>query len=440
MSVFQASNISFSYGENSPVLQDLSLELAEGDIALINGASGCGKSTFLNLIYGKLRASELGEMLLASQPLAGFSQAKRFSEIGYVTQYANLQLCSDTCENEIRFGLENLGLAENDIRSRVDAMLRFASLEEKSNTPVQSLSGGQKQTLVIAAVLAMRPRLVLLDEPLAELDVASIDTVVSLIKRAAEEFACSFIICEHKSQFIEGAAAKTFTLKNGALGAYQSTPEPYISLPPREPIAETAIEVRDLTVKSSDFTILDTLSVTFQRAERVAIMGCNGSGKSTLVQSLLGLTTHSGTIAVSGNCGLVFQNPDLMLIRSSVEREILHLKTRQRLGLEQYKLQHPQTLSRGQRLRAAVGSVLQDQSDILILDEPTSGQDAGHINGILKAIEDVETVLICTHDVDVALATAARVIVLDRGKIVGDLRGDQLTREALLRELRLHRE
>jgi energy-coupling factor transport system ATP-binding protein len=433
--VFEVTSLSFAYPATSAILEDVSLSVNKHDVVLINGASGSGKSTLLNVIYGKHGFAKVNNfMTFNNRKLSEFTAEERWQNIGFITQYTDLQLCSDTVINELRFGLENLNLSEHEIEERTEKMLALAHLSDKRHVPVQHLSGGQKQKLIIVSILAMQPALILMDEPFAHLDVQSITDLVAFIADISKQASCAFIICEHRSTYLEAVATQQFTLKNGLLNRYKAYPEPYFCAEKPKPQSGFALQCTNLHVLVNEQCLVDHISLKIRRHERIAIMGENGSGKTTFIQSCFNLIDYSGTVEMV-KAGLVFQNPDLMLIHSTLRKEIPSTRLRQQLDLEAFADQHPQTLSKGQRLRAAVATVLQTKPDLLFLDEVSSGQDVAHINAILQEIAQVDTLVFCTHDPDLALAFASRVLIFSHGKLVDELNSQQLTKAELMHRL-----
>jgi len=171
--VIEVKNLSVSYGDYN-VLNDFSLSVKQGEAVLIRGASGCGKSTLLHticgLIPGTIEAEVSGEVLIFGKAVQSLSVAERASALGIVFQNPETQLFCDSVEDEIAFGMENLCLPRDEMACRIDEMLALVSMEAFRNTSPKELSGGQKQRVILAAVMALNPKVLLLDEALSQLD------------------------------------------------------------------------------------------------------------------------------------------------------------------------------------------------------------------------------------------------------------------------------
>lgn len=434
--MIEIQDLSFHYSNQDMLLNHLNFKADHGDIVLINGKSGCGKSTLLNLIYGLLSTQNMtGSIHYDGNEIHHLNLEDRSKMIGYVFQDIDLQLVTNTVVSEIRFGLESQYDNETDIQQKVEEYLSLIGLNYRKQQSVASLSGGQKQKLIIASILALNPKVILMDEPFAQMDIESAQEMVSFIADIAKSKNILFIICEHRTHFFDGINIDRYTLVNGQLNSFIPYPEPYMS---EEQIKSEnnnpVLEIHDLSITlKSGYRVLDHLTASFREGERVAILGKNGSGKSTLFQAVANLMDYDGNIKVKGSLGLLFQNPDFMLTKFSVQDEIDSTKIRQSLDLNGLEDHHPLTLSKGQRLRVAFGQILSRTPNILILDEPTSGQDVSHINQILTAVNSLESALvICSsHDIEFIMAFATRIIILDMGKIVYDKSNHQQREDVL---------
>ncbi|MCB0279569.1 MAG: ABC transporter ATP-binding protein, partial [Calditrichaeota bacterium] len=383
--VLRIKNLSFSFDDD--LLKRINLELSAQEIVLINGKSGCGKTTLLRLIYGEIGEDEQWNSIhLSGRKETAPYQWKQSDWIGFVQQDPEMQICTNRIEDEIRFGLENIELDSDEIEKRIDFYLDKLGLTERREQSVHGLSGGQKQRLILAAILAMQPKLVLLDEPLAQLDQFAAAEFTDFLDQMRREQHCSFIIVEHRTEQLEAIADQKFTLEEGRLKSYRAYPERYRSL--ELPATDSRVlHTTGLSFRIDDIPILRQINFTVNAGDCIALLGENGSGKTTLIQALAGLLSCQGTVEISESFAVVFQNPDLMLIENSVKREIPDKEIIAAMDLLDHRKHHPLILSKGQRLRAAVGSILKRGMDLLILDEPTSGQDIDHINQMLNAIE-----------------------------------------------------
>lgn len=481
-------NLSLRYaGASKALLKGISLELNKGETVLICGPTGCGKSSLVNCMNGILHhessAHIEGRVLIDGKDIRGLPLAEMCTWVGTVFQNPDSQICTATPETEIAFGLENQCLDRKAMKRRIDEVLAYTGLEECRHQESTTLSGGQKQRLVIACALALKPRILFLDEPVSQLDPKGAEEFFGLISRLKRNHAYTIILIEHRIDETFAQADRIIIMDKGRIVS-DATPEKTlqnvsamrmlgIKLPhlpdffdrinrmERPLVVENAplVNIMKARPKNRSVTgdllcmvnnirfghqkkvIFDNFSIRLHRGERVALMGTNGAGKSTLLHLLAGsLKPHSGKIEWAVDAedkGLVLQSPDLMLFSETVRKECLfapihsgmdRLKADEtatavlrRMGLQDLAEAAPFALSKGQRLRVAVGSVLSKKPSVLLLDEPTTGQDREHIEKLMAGLEnDFELVVFCTHDVDTAARHANRVILLHNGVIVAD--------------------
>lgn len=476
---------------SEPVLRDIQFTVKAGELMLIAGPTGSGKSTLLNCLNGVLHhessAEISGDVQIDGQSVSSLSMAAICRIAGTVLQNPASQICTATPETEIAFGLENLAVPREEIQRRTDEALRLTDLTECRNQHAATLSGGQQQRLAIACALALKPKLLLLDEPLSQLDPRGIQEILAVIRELRRHGDLAVIVVEHRLEELLPMTDRLLLLDQGRvqgnfchdeilqnltelhrlglqlpqlpdLFIRLSRPErplssesaPLISLfqppvPPEPPVKESQIVTcRHLSfayTRQGPQQLID-LSLSFYPGERVALMGANGAGKSTLLYLLAGLFSPtagdlSWTSDPSPSRGLVLQSPDLMLFSETVREEIAFApnhagvspadsreivdRVLENMNLAELADAPPFALSRGQRLRTAVGSVLSLRPEILLLDEPTTGQDREQIDRLMGMLESAFRLLVfCTHDVDTAARHANRVICLQQGRILAD--------------------
>ena len=208
MEVVQIRGLSVDYGKY-PVIQDFSLSVEEGEAVLIKGPSGCGKSTLLHavcgLIPGSIRANIVGEILISGQKVLNMRAAERAREIGIVFQNPETQLFCDSVEDEIAFGLENVCVPTYEIEKRIDEVLALVGMNEYRYASPKELSGGQKQRVVLAAVLALDPKLLLLDEALSQMDVSGRENLITYLKKLRKQ-GRTMIMVDHDDYLVEIAS------------------------------------------------------------------------------------------------------------------------------------------------------------------------------------------------------------------------------------------
>jgi len=497
-SLLGLSNVAFRYpGRNAPALAGASLEIGSGDFLAVAGPTGGGKSTLLKLIAGLLPGSSQGR-------LEGERRASSELRCGVVFQSPDDQIFSRRAWDEVAFGPRNAGVDEAELAQRVEEALAVVGLAGKGEADPSTFSGGQKQRLAIAAALALAPQLLVLDEPLSQLDPAGAREVLAALGRLRRERGVALVLAEHRLDEcldlagFDSASRRMVAVAGGKL-VYEGSLEPgeprrralteLSNLGLRVPIATEvarlvpaawAAGVRDeaslddwlapstTTTAAARYDVssagaevlaaeaagykyaasgfgLEPVDLRIHAGERLALLGSNGSGKSTLLALLGGaLVPQTGAVRGTARRGYTFQNPDAMLIRDTVLEEAafgprfglrlkpLEAEARARtalaaLGLDGRPREAPLALSRGQRLRLAAASVLSMNPEVLLLDEPTTGQDRTHIERLLQAVgEKCGCVVFSTHDVDLACAWATRAVVLAGGRVLADGKPQEL--------------
>jgi energy-coupling factor transporter ATP-binding protein EcfA2 len=511
--VLSFENVSYRYdGLEDWALSEVNLTVSEGEYLLVAGASGSGKSTFCRLATGlapHFHGGDLkGRVLVGGRDTRDVPVSRLFGQVGLVFQNTEAQLFNRTVEGELEFGLEGLGLEPGEIEKRlqwVSGVLQLGPLLERS--PHQ-LSGGEKQRVVLGAILALRPRLLLMDEPFAHLDPEGSEGLRSLLKTLRSE-GPAIVVVEHRLQEVVADVDRLVLFHQGRLtadgpprqvleqdltdyglnlpavvGLYRNwgldgppplTPLEAIQLlasgPPRRfsPTKRTkpreegtppssrnsndipVVEIQDLWFGFPGQPVLKGVDFSLWPGECAAILGRNGSGKTTLIKHLNGLLKPSrGRIMVLGRdtrvtkthelarrVGFAWQNPNDQLFQTSVREEVLIgpriLKAYdpiwcgrlfERFGLGPLLDRSPFRMSEGEKKRVSFATALASQPELVILDEPTAGQDEPfrrELGGLIRELrEEGKTVLLVTHDLEFAANQAPRWLVLSDGRIIAD--------------------
>jgi energy-coupling factor transporter ATP-binding protein EcfA2 len=444
--------VAYRYPQNSRGLAPVSFSLPLGEFLLVTGISGCGKSTLARCLTGLIphlyRGKLSGRVWLDGLPTAQTPLWKLAERAGLVFQNPGTQMLAETVEEEIIFGLENLGLPPQLIKQRLSAVLEQFGLQALRARSPQTLSGGEQQKLALAAIMSRRPPVLVLDEPLSMLDGTAALELVAHLTTLVQEQDTAVVVCEHREEFFEGIPGlATFRLGDGhsprAAGpvlvgqaqpqATQRKGEPAVL----EEGGRFSLAVEGLTVELGGRTILRDLDFRARGGEVVAIVGRNGMGKTTLLRALAGLQKHDGSITLAGgrpDLGLVFQNADLQLFNASVREEILYRVPDpdldlyhwllEALGLASYEEVPPLLLSEGEKKRVALATVLMRRPKHgLLLDEPSLGQDGAHKAQLMRVAQALagagQLVILTTHDLPLA-AGADRLILLGPTGFVAD--------------------
>ncbi len=503
-SLLQIDQISFRYRRKTePSLRDLSCAVEAGELLLVAGDSGSGKSTLLRCINGLIPRSYGGDfsgrVLLGGKDARPMSMAHLAEQVGTLLQDPERQIVASTVERQVSFGPENLGWPRERIRKAVAAALERLGLADFAERETQYLSGGERQKVALAGVLAMAPPILLLDEPLANLDPASAREALAVFRSLADD-GHAILLVEHR---VEDALAsrpdRALYLRDGqqryagdiagfldfadprevklpfdvSLARLHADSEEESAFPaPRPAPGDSLLEFEDITFAyEGGPPILQGVSLTVRQGEVVAILGPNGAGKSTLLRHAIGLLKpQRGRVQVGGQdarklttaqlarmVGYVFQSPSHMLFAPTVREEIAfgprnlgrsnaEINAALPQALANVRLDvpvesAPLALSFGQQKRLTIASVLSMQPRVLVLDEPTAGQDHANTVGLMKTIgglRGLEATVLITHDVDLAVSYATRVVLMREGQIAADGPPEEvLARRELLERCRI---
>lgn len=496
--MLKIDNLSYRYPSRKQfTLKNINLTLADGEMLLLAGRSGCGKSTLIKAISGLLGSEERGELqgaiYLQGEDISKWPPEKTGQLVGTVYQSPDDQLFAMTVADEVGFALENQGEEPEIIARKVSETLQLVGLGGFEDYSIHKLSGGQRQRLALASILVTRPGLLILDEPVSQMNPQGVQSFMQLLVRLNREAGIAILMIEHRVNELCKYFSRLAVMQDGRIvydglvkDAWQELTgrtdlglrepqtvklcralqmselttdqgkivqmlrnecEPAEAAAQAQPAGQQQplLEARDLyyTYPGSKEPTLKKLQFTLYQGQITAIMGFNGAGKSTLMNLLGGLTqTQQGSMLLEGKpvdkqlgkIGYLRQEPDLMLLVDTVREELCwknHTITQQELqqllehmNLAEYADDFPLALSKGQRLRVVLGAMLAKKPALLLLDEPTTGQDEQSLAEIRRLLlaykEQGGSIFICTHDMELAAQVADRVIVLCAGKIIAD--------------------
>lgn len=419
-----------------PVLDDISLRIPEGSFCLLAGDTGAGKTTLLRLAKPELapRGERTGEVCIFGRRAEELSSAESAAGIGYLFQDPENQIVCDTVWHELAFGLENLGIPQEEMRQRVAETCYFFGIEPWFRRRTSELSGGQKQVLALASLLAMRPRLLLLDEPASMLDPVAEKAFLGLLFRLNRELKITIVVASHEPKPLVPYADLAYILHpaGGAVPQIEEVPPQSLAGEPEgAPFARAGrkaaqgpafLELRGVYQRYGLHApwVLRDLSFSVQEGEIAALVGGNGSGKSTALSAIAGIRPiQHGKIRNEGSKLQAFlpQNPRALFSKETLAEELLEWgpaagygmdevqKMLEELGLAsdgQFLAQHPYDLSGGQQQLAAAAKLLLTRPKLLLLDEPTKGLDGRARclleKALLKAADGDATIVVATHD------------------------------------------
>jgi energy-coupling factor transport system ATP-binding protein len=477
------------------VLHGVDLTVAEGDFTLVSGPSGCGKSTLLRLLNGLVphayRAEVEGRVEIGGRPAAEQTIRQLSTVVGTLLQDPAKQIVGTTVFTELAFGPENLGLPRAEIGARIDEVAARVGIEHLLRRPTHSLSGGELQMVAFAGVLVMRPRVIVVDEPLANLDLDAGRRLLTALRGFVDGGGAAVVVEHRLEELLEFGPTQALYLEDGRPryagdlpGFLREAPVDQVKLPfetlvrraaelpdpparpPGDGPGDSRLTYRGVSLGYGGQPVLSDADLDLGATERVAVLGRNGAGKSTLLRAAVrlldpvagevlvdgGPVTERSVLSLATTFGYVFQNPGQALFSASVAEELafgprnlgrppeeITRDSEQALAamlLDQepdIMARPPHTLSHGQQRRLTVALALAMRPGTLILDEPTAGQD---LRSTTKFMEQVlggtDSVYFITHDVDLALTSADRVVVVDRGRIVADASPAELAHDEML--------
>jgi energy-coupling factor transport system ATP-binding protein len=459
--------VSYDYPGGHPALRGIDLSLEPGSYTVLFGPNGSGKSTFAYLPNGLaphvLGGSLRGRVATCGRDTRTHRPESLFHLAGVVFQNPEAQLFSTTVRDELAFGLENLGLGADAVEDRIRETADLLGILDLLGRAPDTLSGGEQRLAALASVLVLDSPILLLDEPFANLDwrfAPRLDEILRDLSRRGK----TLVVIEHRAGGFLQDAGRLLIFDRGRVGlsgpcgrtavqtlkARRLLPR-YAPAPAPAASGAEVLAVEALSARIGGRSILDGVSFAVGAGEVVAIVGENGAGKSTLVRHLIGLAKPSaGSVRLHGRdighrppfelarrIGICFQNPNDQFFTTSVRAEIeVGLRRRrpgQGRGLEEISRlfdlgavldRPPHRLSEGEKKQAAIAAVLALNPEVLVLDEPTAGQDAAGKEALARVLGRLASegvaVLLVTHDLEFAAACSRRWVRLQAGRVAAE--------------------
>ncbi|ERK57459.1 ABC transporter, ATP-binding protein [Gemella bergeri ATCC 700627] len=483
--MIRIENINFRYkGSEKQDLKNISLEIKEGETILLCGASGCGKTTVTRLINGLIphyyKGELEGNLRVANFDIVNTELYELAGTVGSVFQNPRSQFFSLDTEGEIAFGPENLGLSVAEIVDRKNKIMQEMNLDNLKGRSLFELSGGEKQKIACASVAALKPKIMLLDEPSSNLDWKAIEDLREIILQWKKQ-GKTIVISEHRLWYLKDLIDRVIYMEDGEIkkewqeefsklneDELRNMKLRPVNLEPKyisqftdeldnidKPVILTngdKIQLKNFTFrykrrkeKKVDKSKLDLEipNLTVKKGSIIGVTGKNGAGKSTFLRCLCGLEKScKGELKIGENIYrgkelirksyMVMQDVNHQLFTDSVVGEVLLSMEKEdisvchkildNLGLLEFKDKHPMALSGGQKQRVAIASAMAAEAEILLFDEPTSGLDYLHMCAVSELLQNLvnqgKTLFVSTHDPELIKLCCDFVLQIEDGKVV----------------------
>lgn len=467
--MIEIEQVSFTYdnARNGAAIRDINIQIPKGQIVLLCGESGSGKTTFGRLINGLIPAYYDGDLkgrvVVSRKDTSEVELHELAPFVGSVFQNPKSQFYTLLTDTEIVFACENIGMAKEDILDRFDSTVETLHIEKLIGKSLFTLSGGEKQKIACASVNALMPDVFVLDEPTSNLDIGTIRDLQEILLGWKAQ-GKTVVIAEHRLAWLRDIADRILFFQDGRIAGdfeadvfWEKTSAEFHKMGLRAaydfiPQCRKTVNTREtLRFQDFHFSIKGTELLNIERLDIpkgtcVAILGDNGAGKTTLARCICGLEKKAaGTLNYNGQtysvkqrlrlCYLVMQDVNHQLFTESVMDEVLlgtnNLPAEEKtsmteeiltvLDLSDYKDAHPMSLSGGQRQRVAIASAIASNKEIVIFDEPTSGLDYRHMKEVAKSINQLRSIgktqFIITHDPELVASCCDYFIFMENGKV-----------------------
>jgi energy-coupling factor transport system ATP-binding protein len=431
MALAEFDRLSYWYpGDGAAALREVSLEVCSG-LTLLSGPSGGGKSTLLRAFNGLVPHFHGGRVggsaRIAGHDLLTTPTSRLARSVGFVFQNPEAQFVHATVEHDVAFGLENTGVPRAEMLDRVEEAMAAVGVLGLRGRRIATLSGGERQRVALAGAIALRPALVVLDEPTSQLDEQGARALAAACLRLRDG-GTAVVVGEHRLDLFRDSASRFHSIQDGRLcEGVEPSAAPERPRPRRHP-GDVGWRL-DAVTAGAGLPVLEDLTLTGRRGEVIAVTGRNGSGKTTLLRVLAGLLKPlAGSVErPGGRTAYLPQDPAALLHQPTVREEVLLTLRRtagreeaadllRELGLAELGGRYPRDLSGGERQRAAIAAVIAGPPELALLDEPTRGMDGAARRSLVAAIDRLAatgaSVVLATHDRELAATAADRVVNL----------------------------
>lgn len=492
--MIEFKDVSFQYeqGSSKGKIENINLTIHDGEVVLICGESGCGKTTLTRLINGLIphyyEGTLTGQTIVEGVDVKNVSLYALSGVVGSVFQNPRTQFFTVDTTSEIAFGCENLGIDAEEINSRIERTVDELKIEDLLNRSLFALSGGEKQKIACASVSAMEPSILVLDEPSSNLDIRSIRELKNVLKKWKSQ-GKTIVIAEHRLYYLMDIADRVLLMQDGhikenysvsdfrekstdelhTLGLRTLQSEDFSRM--QSVVSATKqLYIRDFEASYKDSSgrkkkkqkVLDISDLMIPQGSVVGVIGNNGAGKTTFANNLSGmLQTGKGCMSMDGKtymanqrlkvCYMVMQDVNHQLFTESVLDEIMLSldntdeekamleaeRIMENLHISEFKEAHPMSLSGGQKQRVAIASALASDKQIIVFDEPTSGLDYQHMKKVAENLRELsslgKTLFIVTHDPELIAECCNYFVFIENGKVLWSDGWNRISRERLQR-------
>lgn len=492
--MIEFKDVSFQYeqGSSKGRIENINLTIHDGEVVLICGESGCGKTTLTRLINGLIphyyEGTLTGQTIVEGIDVKNVSLYALSGVVGSVFQNPRTQFFTVDTTSEIAFGCENLAIDADEINLRIEKTVGALKIEDLLNRSLFALSGGEKQKIACASVSAMEPDIFVLDEPSSNLDIKSIRELKNVLREWKAQ-GKTIVIAEHRLYYLMDIADRVLYMQDGqikenlsisdfkkkstdelhALGLRALQSEDFSKMQGTV-CATKQLYIRDFEVsyknasggKKKKRKVLDISDLMIPQGAVVGVVGNNGAGKTTFAHNLCGLIqTAKGCMSMGGKtymanqriktCYMVMQDVNHQLFTESVMDEILLSldnsdeekaaheaeNIMDSLHISEFRDAHPMSLSGGQKQRVAIASAIASDKQVIVFDEPTSGLDYRHMKKVAENLRELsslgKTLFIVTHDPELIAECCNYFVFIENGKVLWSDGWNRISRERLQR-------